>query len=78
MAKFGSQDSIYEEIEKKLKLKDHKKKKVKSHIADALIAETAIKNNLLLISEDSNLCNVVRDISKNYYSVIKLKEFKSI
>jgi predicted nucleic acid-binding protein len=50
------------------KLKNHK-----GNHNDALISEIAIKNNLILVTNDENLYDVI----KNYYSdVITLTEFK--
>jgi len=52
------------------KLKNHK-----GNHNDGLIAEIAIKNNLILVTNDQDLCR----ITKKYYSdVITLAEFKKV
>ncbi len=64
-----AEDDLAEEILKELNKKD----KRKSNPNDALIADTAIKNNYTLITEDGPLYEVVKDIFKG--SVQKLNEF---
>ncbi len=50
-AKWSGDDDLYEQIETAL----DKRKPKKNNIQDALIAETAIKNNLTLVTDDGNL-----------------------
>ena len=55
-AKWGSSDSLYQPILadlNKFKSKDNNKQ-------DALISETAIENNLVLVTDDKNLAEVTR------------------
>jgi hypothetical protein len=54
-AKYTINDNLYGSIKREL---DKEKKKI-NNIQDALIAETAIKNNLTLITHDSLLFNVI-------------------
>jgi predicted nucleic acid-binding protein len=69
MAKL-SNDNLYSEIRDSL----DKKKKKPNNVQDALIAETAIKNNLILVTDDKTL----REVAKSYYeNVISFDEFIS-
>ena len=54
-------ESLYDQILNKLKKCDSNPNKVQSHIRDALISETAIKNGITLITEDQNLHAIVNE-----------------
>ena len=62
-------DDLVEKILEELDKKD----KRKSNLEDALIADTAIKNNFILITEDGPLYEVVIEVFKG--SAQKLDDF---
>jgi hypothetical protein len=64
-----AKDNLVERILEELNKKD----KRKSNPQDALIADTAIKNNCILVTEDGPLYDVVKEVFKG--SVQKLEEF---
>lgn len=69
-AKWTPEDSIYQAIKDRL---DSFKKK-QNNIQDALIAETAIKNGLALVTNDQNLCTVAKEFGgtvKNLEEITK-------
>lgn len=69
-SKYTSENNLYEPI--KVKLDSLKKKD--NNIQDALIAETAIKNNFTLVTHDKNLFSVVTELkgaAANLYEVLK-------
>lgn len=70
-AKFGddSNDSLYDRILGELRRLDPSPKKDASHIRDTLIAETAIKNEMTLVSADQNLIKVVKDLGGKIHVV---------
>lgn len=70
MAKFGDENSLYEKIKSDL----DKKEQRQNNIHDALIAETTIKNGLILVTDDSDLLEVTQ---KYKGEVITLKGFLS-
>lgn len=61
MAKLSG-DDLYIKIKNSL---DQRNKKKSSNIQDALIAETAIKNNLILVTNDKDLKEVFKEYSEN-------------
>ncbi len=67
-SKWGT-DDLVEKILEELDKKD----KMKSNPQDALIADTAIKNNYILITEDDSLYYVVTEVFKG--SAQKLDDF---
>ena len=56
--KWGSENNLYQPIKDKL---DKLNKGKKNNIADALIAETAIKNQYTLVTNDNDLTKVVKE-----------------
>ncbi len=71
MAKYTEGNSC-DLIKKKLDELNRKKKKGKGNTCDALIAETAIKNNFILVTEDSELIAMVKKMNGD---VMRLDEF---
>ena len=73
-AKLSENGELYTRILNSLRTKDPKRKSMKfgNQERDSLIAETAISNGLAFITNDNNLCEVVREIGG---SAITLDEF---
>ncbi|MEO8342805.1 MAG: hypothetical protein ABI536_03200, partial [Gallionella sp.] len=57
-AEWGSQDGLFESLLIKL---NEKNKSKNNNVRDVLIAETAIQRNLVLVTDDSDLAEVVRN-----------------
>ena len=59
-AKWSGNDTLYDDIKTALDVLDKKSEKanIKANIRDALIAETAIKNSLTLVTDDKKLTEV--------------------
>lgn len=69
-AKLGKAD-IYSPIKAELDKLEAKPNNIK----DALLAETSVKNGYILVSDDKNLCNVIKKIGG---IVLTFKEFQQI
>lgn len=69
--KFNDDTELYESIKKSL---DSLNKNKKNNIQDALIADTAIKNKIILVTHDSHLYNVAtkhKCLCVNLYMVLR-------
>jgi len=59
-AKWGEEDGLYSSIKAEL---DRLNKNKANNVQDSLIAETAIKNQFTLVTDDSDLCTVTKKFS---------------
>ena len=57
-AEWGSEDGLFESLLEKL---NEKNKSKNNNARDVLIAETAIRRNFILVTDDGDLAEVVRD-----------------
>ena len=72
-SKYTDTNSLYELIYKKLREVNSRKNKEKNHRYDALISETAIKNNFTLVFRDTDLNTVLDELG--YCNKISLESF---
>lgn len=74
-AKWSNNDGLYDSLLQVIHSLDNKNKSAKNQIRDALIAETAIKKNLVLVTDDKNLAKAV---SEQNGSVISFQKFEKM
>lgn len=68
--KWTKEDNLYQPILEQLKRLDNNKNRLTSHMRDSLIAETALKNNLTLVTADNKLASIVEKQFKDLVLLI--------